>query len=221
MNAFSEFRILQESHEAILRSFLRVDPDFWPQVAGAHSLLRLRDVGGACGTVPFRNLAVNIRKSPRRSVNHVSTLVGWLVISEFRRSFIMCVLLVYVLEKRQGLDPVKGQCWGLTRPCLSKAIVSWRGGQDSHMKWCSFSPWSSSLNLYKYQNKSPKHLPIQAEIVHIWEIKVWFENLQRIFGTNSFLGGIIGWSGWSLGMIYWRIICPRYFPKKWSEPLGV
>ena len=138
MNAFSEFRILQESHEAIFRSFLRVDPDFWPQVAGAHSLLRLRDVGGACGTVPFRNLAVNIRKSPRRSVNHVSTLVGWLVISEFRRSFIMCVLLVYVLEKRQGLDPVKGQCWGLTRPCLSKAIVSWRGGQDSHMKWCSF-----------------------------------------------------------------------------------
>ena len=70
---------LQESHEAILRSFLRVDPDFWPQVAGAHSLLRLRDVGGACGTVPFRNLAVNIRKSPGRLVNHVSTFVGWLV----------------------------------------------------------------------------------------------------------------------------------------------
>ena len=89
MNAF---RILQESHEAILRSFLRVDPDFWLQVAGAHSLLRLRDVGGACGTVPFRNLAVNIRKSPGRLVNHVnvSTLV-WLVISEFRRSFMMCV----------------------------------------------------------------------------------------------------------------------------------
>lgn len=27
----------------------------------------------------------------KRSVNHVSTLVGWLVISEFRRSFMMCV----------------------------------------------------------------------------------------------------------------------------------